>query len=64
MCVTNRHDMTLSVKVALNHNTTNQLIENIVGKGENARYQHFLLFRQCFLPFPNQILLFHSHLYI
>ena len=22
--------------------------ENIVGKGENAGYQHFLLFRQCF----------------
>ena len=24
-------------------------IENIVGKGENAGYQHFLLFPQCFL---------------
>ena len=24
--------------------------ENIVGKGENAGYQHFLLFLQCFLP--------------
>ena len=23
-------------------------VENIVGKGENAGYQHFLLFRQCF----------------
>ena len=23
-------------------------IENIVGKGENASYQHFLLFLQCF----------------
>ena len=23
--------------------------ENIVGKGENAGYQHFLLFPQCFL---------------
>ena len=23
-------------------------VENIVGKGENARYQHFLLFPQCF----------------
>ena len=23
---------------------------NIVGKGENAGYQHFLLFPQCFLP--------------
>ena len=24
-------------------------IENIVGKGENAGYQHFLFFPQCFL---------------
>ena len=29
MCVTDRHDMTLTVKAALNLNTTNQL--NIVG---------------------------------
>ena len=28
-------------------------VENIVGKGENAGHQHFLLFPQCFLgPFP------------
>ena len=26
-------------------------IENIVGKGENAGYHHFLLFPQCFLTF-------------
>ena len=24
------------------------MVENIVGKGENAGYQHFLLFPQCF----------------
>ena len=24
------------------------IVENIVGKGENAGYQHFLLFPQCF----------------
>ena len=24
------------------------MVENIVGKGENAVYQHFLLFSQCF----------------
>ena len=24
-------------------------VENIVGKGENASYQHFLLFSQCFV---------------
>ena len=29
--------------------------ENIVGKGENAGNQHFLLCPQCFLPFPKQI---------
>ena len=23
-------------------------VENIVGKGENANFQHFLLFSQCF----------------
>ena len=26
-------------------------VENIVGKGENAGYQHFLLFPQCFQMF-------------
>ena len=26
-------------------------VENIVGKGENAGYQHFLLFPQCFQIF-------------
>ena len=30
--------------------------ENIVGKGENAGNQHFLLFLQCFLSFPKHIL--------
>ena len=29
--------------------------ENIVGKGENAGNQHFLLFPHCFLFFPKQI---------
>ena len=24
------------------------MVENIVGKGENAGYQHFLLFPRCF----------------
>ena len=33
--------------------------ENIVGKGENAGNQHFLLFLQCFLPFPLWISNFH-----
>ena len=29
-------------------------IENMVGKGENAGYQHFLPFPPYFLPFPKQ----------
>ena len=34
-------------------------VENTVGKGENAGYQHFLFFPQCFQsrhlnPFPNK----------
>ena len=37
--------------------------ENIVGKGENAGYQHFLLFPQCFLSFPKQSLILKSHLF-
>ena len=37
--------------------------ENIVGKGENAYNQNFLLFPQCFLPFPKQISIFYSQLF-
>ena len=37
--------------------------ENIVGKGENASNQHFLLFPQCFLPFLCQSSVFESHLF-
>ena len=36
--------------------------ENIVEKGETAGNQHFLLFPQCFLPFPKQISIFFFHL--
>ena len=28
-------------------------VENIVGKGENAGYQHFLLFPQCFQKYSS-----------
>ena len=31
-------------------------LENLVGKGENAGNQHFLLFPQCFLLFTKQVL--------
>ena len=37
--------------------------ENIVGKGENAGNQRFLLFTQCFLPFPYQISIVYLHLF-
>ena len=33
----------------------NKVFENIVGKGENAGYQYFLLFPQCFLLIQKQI---------
>ena len=38
-------------------------VENIVGKGENAGNQHFLLFPQCFLPFRKEISKFQSCLF-
>ena len=34
--------------------TPKKPFENIVGKGENAGDQHFLLFSQCFLPYQRQ----------
>ena len=37
--------------------------ENIVGRGENADNQHFLLFLQCFQPFPKLISIFQSYLF-
>ena len=39
-----------------------EAFEIILGKGENAGNQHFLLFSKCFLPFPEQFLIFDSHL--
>ena len=37
-------------------------LENIVGKGENAGYQHFLLFPTMFSTLPKQISVIYSHL--
>ena len=37
--------------------------ENIVGEGEIAVNQHFLLFPQCFLPFPKQFSVVQTHLF-
>ena len=36
------------INVAQNLKFVYDRVENIVGKGENAGYQHFLLFPQCF----------------
>ena len=36
--------------------------ENIVGKGENAGNQHFLLFQQYFFRYQRQVRLFHQRL--
>ena len=82
MCVTDRHDMTLTIKVALcggmqqfcdsssldrsklkafadnkiNVTETQKFVlgrvENSMGKGENAGYQHFLIFPLCFQKAP------------
>ena len=40
-----------------------QAFENIAGKRENADNQHFLLFLQCFLPFPKRTPVFNFHLF-
>ena len=37
--------------------------ENLLGKGENAGNQHFLLFPKGFPPFPRQISIYKSHLF-
>ena len=37
-----------TLKVAKMMISLNDRVENTVGKGENAGYQHFLLFQQCF----------------
>ena len=38
----------------------NKLFENIVGKGKNSGYQHFLLIPQCFLFLQKQLQSFKS----
>ena len=41
-----------------------KLFEKIVGKGENAGNQHFLLFPHCFQPFPKQTSIFQSQSFL
>ena len=42
---------------------TKRPFENILGKGENAGNQHFLLFPECFLPLPEEISIFQLHVF-
>ena len=51
MCVTDRHDMTLAVKLALNPNTTDQqtnieMTEDIPERREDTDHKHLLLFQR------------------
>ena len=75
MFVTDRHDMTLTVKVALNPNTTNfpkqalvytclqdNSFENTEGKGEIARNEQFLLFPSVFSTYLESFLPFSTNL--
>ena len=34
-----------------------EMVKNIAGNGENAGYQHFLLFQQYFLPYQSEIII-------
>ena len=42
------------MKTSDNPRNKENILENIVGKGENAANQHFLLFPQCFLPYEDK----------
>ena len=42
---------------------TQKAFENIVGKGENAGNQNFLLFPECFLLITQQTAIFESYLF-
>ena len=55
-------ELTLYRTIPTYNNPEKESFENIVGKGENAGNQHFLLFPQCFLPFPKQISIFQPNL--
>ena len=55
--------LTLYHSIPAFNNPTKKTLENIVGKGENAGNQHFLLIPQCFLPTRKQILFSQLHLF-
>ena len=41
-----------TIRLLTSHKT--RAFEKIVGKGENAGNQHFILFPQCFLPYQGE----------
>ena len=43
-----REQLHINVHKKINTSPVFEWIENIMGKGENASYRHFLLFLQCF----------------
>ena len=62
-CFYNRLLLTVYNTIQTFNDPETEAFENIVEKGENAGHQHFLLFPQCFLPFPNQFSILQSHLF-
>ena len=64
-------DSHLPAKLTLYHTTPTfndpekkEAFENIVGKGEKAGNQHFLLFPQCFLPSQKQFLFLRCNYFV
>ena len=53
------HHTTLTLKT----NLKKKAFENIVGRGENAGNQHFLIFTHCFLLIPPRSSILESHLF-
>ena len=53
-----RHLLTLYHTIPTPNNPGNKAFENIVGNGENAGNQHFLLFPHCFSSIPEMYLYF------
>ena len=50
----NNHHLTLHHTIPTFMTLSKKPFENIVGRGENAGNQHFLLFQQCFQPYQKQ----------
>ena len=55
--------LTLYHTIPTFNDSENKPFENMMGKGENAGNQHFLLFPQCFIPYQSQKLSFQRNLF-